>query len=430
MDSSDLLRLLHHARDLRIGVVGDFCLDAYLVLDPRASESSVETGLPTHPVRSQRYSLGGAGNVAANLRAMGVREVPVYGVIGCDPFAKEMCALFDRLGIPRDGLQTQADEWQTHVYVKPLENDREGNRIDFGNYNVLHPDTAGALLQSLERALPGLQAVIINEQVLQGLHTPAFRSALRELIRRHPAALFIADARHFSDEFDGAVRKINLREAARLAGVAGDGSEALSASAIRRIAQGLFERWQKQVFISLGEYGCVLHGSEGVQEVPGLLLTGPIDPVGAGDSLLAGIAAGLAAGASALDAAELGTFVAGVTLQKLFQTGTASPEEILAIGSDPHFRYRPELARHPSSARYVAKSEIEIVTALPSPGTRFTHCIFDHDGTVSTLRQGWEEIMEPMMIRAILGDREQEVDEGFHDAVVDAVRKYIDRTTG
>ena len=59
-------------RDVRIGILGDFCLDAYLLIDPAASEASVETGLSTRPVRTQRYSLGGAGNVASNLLAMGV----------------------------------------------------------------------------------------------------------------------------------------------------------------------------------------------------------------------------------------------------------------------------------------------------------------------------------------------------------------------
>ncbi len=429
MTPSDLHQVLRDAAGLRIGVVGDFCLDAYLVLDPRASEPSVETGLPTRPVRFQRYSLGGAGNVAANLRAIGVPQVRVYGVIGCDPFGKEMCTLFEAQGIPTGGLQVQGEQWQTHVYVKPLENNLEQNRFDFGNYNTLRPETAAALLKDLERALPQLHAVVINEQVLQGLHTPLFREAMRSLIARHPETLFLADSRRFSNEFDGAVRKINLHEAARLAGVSGDAAEAVSADAVRQIAERLFERWGRLLFISRGEYGCVLREAAGFHEVPGLLLSGPVDPVGAGDSLLAGIAVGLAAGAPPLAAAELGTFVAGVTLQKLFQTGTASPEEILALGSDPQYRHRPELARYPSGARYHEDSEIEIVTALPGEA-RFTHCIFDHDGTISTLRQGWEEIMEPMMVGAILGGREKEVDEGFQDRVVAAVRQFIDRTTG
>ena len=158
-------------------------------------------------------------------------------------------------------------------------------------------------------------------------------------------------------------------------------------------------------------------------------LLGRIDTVGAGDSALAGIAAALAARRGAREAAELGNFAAGVTVQKLFTTGTASPAEVLAIGSDPDYVFEPELAADPHRARFHAGTGIEVVTAGPA-GRRFTHAIFDNDGTVSTLREGWERIMEPMMIRAILGEGWRTAEERVHRAVQERVRDYIDTTTG
>ena len=77
MNTTDIDTILTRFAGIRIGVIGDFCLDAYWEVDPRRSETSVETGLPTRPVRTQRYSLGGAGNVASNLKAMGVANVSV-----------------------------------------------------------------------------------------------------------------------------------------------------------------------------------------------------------------------------------------------------------------------------------------------------------------------------------------------------------------
>ncbi len=163
--------------------------------------------------------------------------------------------------------------------------------------------------------------------------------------------------------------------------------------------------------------------------MPGLQMLGRIDTVGAGDSALAGIAAALAAGRSALEAAELGNFAAGVTVQKLFTTGTASPEEVLAIGSDPDYVYEPELAADPRQARRHEGTEIEVITAPPA-GRCITHAIFDNDGTISTLREGWEGIMEPVMIRAILGDGWRTAEERVYRAVQERVRDYIDKTTG
>jgi len=68
-------------------VIGDLCLDIYWFVDSSRSEASLETGLPTHPVREQRYSLGGAGNVVSNLAAAGCRSVRPIGVVGDDPWA-------------------------------------------------------------------------------------------------------------------------------------------------------------------------------------------------------------------------------------------------------------------------------------------------------------------------------------------------------
>jgi len=53
-----------------------------------------------------------------------------------------------------------------------------------------------------------------------------------------------------------------------------------------------------------------------------------------------------------------------------------------------------------------------------------------HDGTISTLRQGWERIMEPMMIRAILGGRYATADETLYHRAAHRVRDYIDKSTG
>ena len=88
-----------------------------------------------------------------------------------------------------------------------------------------------------------------------------------------------------------------------------------------------------------GSKGSLTIDQIGISEIPGLMILSKVDTVGAGDSYLAGAASALAAGYSMEIAATIGTFVAGVTVQKLFQTGTATPEEILAIGEDPDFIY-------------------------------------------------------------------------------------------
>lgn len=430
MTSKELEQLLADISGARIAVIGDYCLDSYWFIDAAASEISLETRLPTRPVSRQRYSLGGAGNVVMNLIAMGVVKVYSFGVIGDDPFGREMVRLLQAAPANADGLLTQAEGWNTHVYTKPYAGDTEENRIDFGNFNRLDDASAARLLARLEERLPDVDVVIINEQVASGIHnSPFFRQRLGELVARHPARLFLLDSRHYSDAYTGTIRKINAHEAARLCVIHRESDEIVMYAEARHAAETLFQRWHKPLFVSRGGRGCMVHDSAGLQEVPGLQILGRIDTVGAGDSILAGIAAALAVGRDPLTAATLGNFVAGVTVQKLFQTGTATPREILAIGRDPDYIYRPELAEDQRQAQYVAGAEIEIV-ALPPKQARFTHAIFDHDGTISTLRQGWEKIMEPMMIRAILGNRFREADEMLYQKTVRRTRDYIDKTTG
>lgn len=429
MNKEQLIKILEDISAVKIAVVGDFCLDAYWFIDESMSEVSIETGKMTRPVREQRYSLGGAGNVASNLTAMGVKDVRAFGVIGSDPYGTEMVKLMHKSGIDTGNLLIQDSEWSTHVYTKPYLGDTEERRIDFGNFNRLSRPTADLLIQKLEENIPDVDIVIVNQQVLSGIHTPYFRGELVKTIRRFPEKVFIADSRNYSDQYDGAWRKMNDAEAARLFGLEKDTGDVVLYSEVKEAALHLFKRFGKPLFITRGERGSVIVDENGVKDIYGLLIISKVDPVGAGDSFLAGAAATLAAGYNMETAANIGSFAAGVTVQKIFQTGTASPDEILKIGVDPDYIYNPELAEDIRHAEYWEDSEIEIINRWPEK-PRITHAIFDHDGTISTLREGWEQIMQPMMIKAILGEHYHDADEALYHKVHNRVVEFIDKTTG
>src|SRR6185312_9704117 len=110
----------------------------------------------------------------------------------------------------------------------------------------------------------------------------------------------------------------------------------------------------------------------------------------------------LGCGQDAVVAAELANVAAMVTVRKLRTTGTASPQEIRDAAKDLNYIFEPELAELPHLAKKLPGTDIEIIGELPT-NLAIKHCIFDHDGTLSVLREGWEQIMEPMMMRAILG---------------------------
>ena len=94
MNIEKLKNILRDIEKLKIGIIGDFCLDVYWTINMQGSEISIETGLATHPVEQHSYSLGGAGNVAANLCALGVKEIYAFAVLGQDMFGSQMLDLF------------------------------------------------------------------------------------------------------------------------------------------------------------------------------------------------------------------------------------------------------------------------------------------------------------------------------------------------
>ena len=167
-------------------MIGDFCLDAYWFIDEAMSEISIETNEVTRPVAKQRYSLGGAGNVTNNLAALGIKDVRAFGVIGTDPFGAEMVRIMKETGINTDNLIIQEDSWSTHTYAKPYIDDRELNRVDFGNYNILSEETAHRLINNLKKEISEVDIVIINQQVPSGIHTDYFRPLLADLILQFP----------------------------------------------------------------------------------------------------------------------------------------------------------------------------------------------------------------------------------------------------
>jgi len=429
MDKEKLHELISKIKNVSIAIVGDFCLDAYWFIDESRSEISVETGEPTMPVSQQKYSLGGAGNVANNLADMDLKEIRVFGVIGNDPFGVEMVKIMKKAGINTDNLLAQTLNWSTHVYIKPYVEDREKSRIDFGNFNKLSDETADLLINNLRENIDDADLVIINQQVLSGIHTEYFRSRLIEVIADFPEKIFIADSRNHTDYYKGAYRKMNDTEASRLCRIERAPDEIIPLPEVRKSAEMLFKRYKKPLFITRGSRGSVVVNGDIISEIPGLMILGRVDTVGAGDSYLAGASSALAAGYSLETAAEFGTLVAGVTVQKLFQTGTATPEEIIGIGTDPDYTWRPDLAEDLRLANYLEKSEIEIINKWPEK-LQIKHAVFDNDGTISTLREGWEKIMAPVMVKAILGHEFSKADESTLKKVKVRVDQFIDNTTG
>lgn len=325
MDRKTLEALLSRTADRRIGVLGDFCVDAYWELHPELGERSVETGIVTTPVAAARYSPGGAGNIAANLRGLGAKHVSCFGAVGGDPFGIWLeRALFPETPDGDFMRRVGRKGYHTPVYCKPLLEGNEQSRLDLGNV-PLEDEEAKELIHCLERTLPTLDVLVINQQLSGGIHSEYFRRELAALLKRAaklPRLVF--DGRAHLDAYPEAILKINADAASLLAFGRPGATPRESGAAIMR-------KTGRELVVTDGENGCFVFERNGTTFIPAIGCDGPVDTVGAGDSFTAGFALALAGGVSMTESAEFGNACAAVTIRKLAQTGVPTPEEIGAL---------------------------------------------------------------------------------------------------
>ncbi len=317
--------------ETKIGLYGDFCLDVYWVLDPRGSEISLETGLHAQAVKKQNYSLGGASNVAANISALKPKELKLFGIYGSDVFGSEMISQLKSINADIDGFVLQKENFDSYTFSKLILNGKEQPRIDFGTYNKRSVESDEKLLDNIKNSINDLDIFVINQQVQGSITNQEFIDGLNEIIKNNSDKIFILDSRHFASKFKNVSYKVNNKEALILANKNDVEKTDLTDKELKNIAEKLFERTNKPVFITRGENGILAFDKSGFCETSGIKLNCELDIVGAGDTVFSAIACALGSKCSLQETIELANLAAAVTVQKLYQTGTANEKEVLDL---------------------------------------------------------------------------------------------------
>lgn len=325
-----LEQILEKLPSLRVGVIGDFALDGYWHVEMTQAEISRETPLYNRPVSAEKYSPGGAANVAWNLADLKLGRVTAITVFGEDWRGEILRGIFARLGILQDGILTQAN-WFTPFYGKVilhgLQSQQEDARIDFLNPAPPSQETQQKLVDTVRGLLPGLDALVVVDMMPGGVVTAEVAQSLNALAEANPRVVFAADSRRNISRFRNMLIKPNEVEAEQLLGP-GQNPDNLSP---QELAQAILARGStRPAYVTLGERGCLLCAAPEAALIPAIPVPPPLDTVGAGDTFVANVTAALAAGATPTEAGFFANLAAAVTIRKLRLTGTASPDEILA----------------------------------------------------------------------------------------------------
>jgi rfaE bifunctional protein kinase chain/domain len=318
---------------LRIAIVGDFCLDRYLEIDPSKAETSIETGLPVRNVINVRAQPGAAGTVLNNLVALGMGAIFPVGFCGMDGEGFELRqALSAWPGVKLDHFLATPLR-RTFCYCKPLvlapkQPPRESERLDSKNWTATPAPVVRSLLKSLHALRGKVDAWIVMDQVSEpetGVVTAQVREALAKFL---PDTVVLADSRRGLAEYPPVIFKMNAAELGILAGL----RKTPGLDQIREAARKLAKRNGREVIVTLSEHGILGASPAGsIVHVPALPLRGPIDIVGAGDAVTANATAALAAGATLAEAIQLAIVGSSIVIHQLGTTGTASVAQLREV---------------------------------------------------------------------------------------------------
>lgn len=316
-DTSGSGNLLGAFEGLPVAVVGDVMLDHFLV--GHVDRISPEAPVPVVRFARDDYRLGGAANVALNVASLG-GAASLIGATGQDDAADRLAAALDAAGIDRRGLVADAGRPTTRkVRIVTLRNQQVA-RVDYEDDGDVSGAALGALTGHIRDAGPRARAIVLSDY-RKGVVIPAVIAAAREAANAAGVPLLVDPKVPRPDRYQGvSVLTPNHGEA-----------EAMTQTALRTeddvrdAARTLHTRTGASIVITRGEAGMWVLDATGAATVERALPAAArevADVTGAGDTVIAVIAMGLAAGAPLVEAAALATAAAGLVVTRF---GPAAP---------------------------------------------------------------------------------------------------------
>lgn len=317
--SERLDRLVTEIQGVRALVVGDLMLDIYLRGD--ASRISPEAPVPVVRVTEEWRALGGAGNVVANVRALGA-ACAVVGSVGADPAGQALREELAALDAAPERVHVSASR-PTTVKTRILARHHQVSRYDREAEDDLDSAEAALIARSVEE-LAAEADVIILEDYDKGLLVPIVIEAALDAARRHEIPVAVdPKAQRFFDYHGATLFKPNRSELAHALRAPIHAEDAEWMERTRRHMQCA------HLLVTLGEGGMALMTESGEHVLVPTVARSVYDVSGAGDTVIAVCALAMAAGATVVEAAVLANHAAGIEVAKA-GVSSVSPEELRA----------------------------------------------------------------------------------------------------
>lgn len=301
------LEIINSISNLRIAVIGDVMLDRYFW--GSVSRISPEAPVPVVDLERESFHLGGAANVAANLKSLGARPY-LFGVVGSDNFAKIFKDIAINQGIEPSGIYEDSSR-PTTLKTRVIGNNQQLIRLDLEKRAPLSDEAKAFLLKMLIETDDF--AAIIFEDYDKGAISADLINNVINFAKQKAVPVFVDPK--FSNFFhynNVTLFKPNRKEAERALNLEINNDENLNLA-----GKQLLEKLNADnVLITLGADGMRLFKRSGEIKSVETRARKVADVSGAGDTVIATIAAAYAAGASIEEAATLANFAAGVVCEE------------------------------------------------------------------------------------------------------------------
>ena len=288
-------------------VVGDIILDKYIY--GNANRISPEAPIPVINVTNEKYVLGGAANVAANIAGLGIKPY-LCGVVGDDLGGNVITDMLEREHIQYIGVRDK--NRTTTVKTRVVGVNQQLVRIDEERVDDISEKAQEDIFYEIVERIREVSVVVISDYN-KGVITTSFCKRLIELCNRNQIKVIVDPKKNSWDCYDGAyIITPNFKELCGALGSTIENNEdCISARALELIRSHRLE----QVLVTRSQYGMTLIKEKSTKTYKAIQHE-VYDVSGAGDTVIATIAAFLSAGYSLDESVAVSNYAAGLAVSK------------------------------------------------------------------------------------------------------------------
>jgi rfaE bifunctional protein kinase chain/domain len=312
MKRANLLKIVDRFKGKTIGVIGDLIFDKYIFGD--VDRISPEAPIPVVLASDEFFTLGGAGNVANNIAALGGKAY-VLGVLGEDDAGSQLIEEFRRRDINIEGVIEDRHK-RTTQKMRIIARGQHVLRVDKESTDCIEKYTEKKIIDFISENIENWDALIVSDYS-KGLVTKTLAQKIISISNGYNKFI-IGDTKPIHVPYFKNVSLLtpNLKEAREITGI----------TDVKKAGKTIQKRFNCNVLITQGPQGMMLFEGNKVNHFP-VKAQEVFDVAGAGDTVVAGMALSIASGSNLEEATIIANHAAGIVVGKV-GTATVSIDEL------------------------------------------------------------------------------------------------------